>query len=240
METLPEAGEDDEDEPVARYAGCTMCLGHGNEPVKGWEPVTIPEEMTEGWQIEYSCTVLGYLEEKCPDTLLVYESEDDIYSGKAPIYSRSFIVDITGKEITTIDLGSGNRAEEEGLVADDWYIGLWRHEPKGKSNAIALEPADEPNRVVVTHLRVSSAEEGSEMTKHRGTYTATVTVGPNEEYIIISQSEPDADGKYCSAIKIFKPEDDPNVLHVIFAPKEATGDEDGEGKGTLYKRGGAG
>lgn len=241
METLPEAGEDDEDEPVARYAGCTLCLGHGNEPVKGWDPVTIPEEMTEGWQTEYSCTVLGYLEEKCPDTLLVYESEDDIYSGKAPIYSRSFTVDITGKEITTIDLGSGNRAEEEALVADDWYIGLWCREPEGNGNAIALEPYfDEPNRVVVTQLQVSSAEEGSNITKYRGTYIAEVKVGPNEEYIIIPQSEPGPDGEYFSAIKIFKPKDDPNVLQVIYGPKEETGDEGTEGKGKLYKRGGAG
>ena len=240
METLPEAGEDDEDEPVAKYAGCTLCLGRGNEPVKGWDPMTIPEEMTEGWQTEYSCTVLGYIEEGCPDTLLVYESEDDIYSGKAPIYSRSFTADITAKETTTINLGTGDSTEEEATMTDDWYIGLWCREAEGKGNAIAFEPVGDPNMVAVTQLQVSSVEEGSTMTKMRGTYTATITVGPNEEYIIISQSEPDADGKYFSAIKIFKPKDNPNVLQVIYGPKEVTGDEGTEGKGTLYKRGGAG
>ncbi len=242
METLPEADEDDEDEdePVAKYAGCTLCFGHGDEPVKSWDPVTIPEEMTEGWQTEYSCTVLGYLEEECPDTLLVYESEDDMNSGKAPIYSRNFTADITGKETTTIDLGTGNSVEEDVAVADDWYIGLWGKEAEGKGGAIAIESVGDPNVVAITHLQISSVEEGNTMTKMRGYYTATVTVGPNEEYIIISQSEPDEDGEYFSAIKIFKPKDNPNVLQVIYGPKEVTGDESTEGKGTLYKRGGAG
>ena len=237
METVPEADEADEDDPVAKYAGCTLCLGHGDEPVKGWDPETIPEDMTDGWQIEYSCTVLGYIEEKCPDTLLVYESEDDIYSGKAPIYSRSFTADITGKETTTIDLGTGNLAEEEVDVPDDWYIGLWCNDAEGKGYAISLEPIGEPNVVGVTQLEVSSVKEGSAITKFRAAYIAPITVGPNEEYIIIPQSEPGPGGNYYSAMKIFKPKDDPDVLQVIYAPKEETGDDRTEGRGTLYRRG---
>ncbi len=243
--TIMETVFDDEDEEnegekaEAKFAGCTLALGREDKPVESWDMIDIPEDMTDGWQTEYSCTVMGYLEEGCPDTLLVYESEAAARNGDKPIYSKHFTADLTGKQSTVIDLSAGvEEAVEEGNqeLRDNWYIGAWCDSKNGSGNAFIVAPTMNSGTVVEHRIRISSVEDGNRMEKYRCGFVVEIIADSNGEYIILPQSEPDPDGNYYSAIKIYKPKDNSGQLDVVYAPAEVTGNKGGEGKATWYKR----
>lgn len=122
METVPDIM--DNAESVARFAGCTLAFGRDGKPVADWDTISIPEDMIDGWKTEYDCTVIGYLQAGCPDTLYVYENQEDVFSGKAPIYERHIDPDITGKETTGIDL---TEYKEEPVGDVSAFLGKWYH-----------------------------------------------------------------------------------------------------------------
>lgn len=236
METVPNIENDAES--VAKYTGCTLAFGRDGKRVSDWDVITIPEGMEDGWQTNYSCTVLGNILAGCPDTILVYENESDCYSGKEPIYSRHFNADITGKQDTVIDLGSSEENEEpqeQALeVGDNWYEGVWCKSETGEGEGLRVTAGS--GYIGIDTFRLAGVDDNSTVLKYKGSYMTDMTVGPNGDYIIIGQSEPDEEGHYSSAIKVFKPKDNPDVLEVIYAPAEVTGNKDTEGKSTWYRR----
>lgn len=91
-------------ESEAKYAGCTLAFGRDGTPLFDWDPINIPEDMTDGWSAEYDCTVMGYLEAKCPNNLLIYETERDFEVAGEPIAVVPFEAVITGEKLTQIDV----------------------------------------------------------------------------------------------------------------------------------------
>ena len=236
LETVPDMMDDAE--AVARFAGCTIAFGKEGKPVDGWEVIEIPEDMTDGWQTEYDCTVMGYLEAGCPDSLLVYETKSACTNGGTPLYTRNISPDITGNNTNVIDLTkyAEENQEEEAVLDDEWYLGTWCVSDIGSGNAIRLTAVGDDNSIGVDHFLMSSVKDGSTMKKHRGTYMAELTIDDSGEYVIIGQSAPNSEGKYFSAIKIFKPQGDSTSVKVILAPREVTGDSGTEGHSTYYRR----
>lgn len=110
---------------VAKYKGCTVCLGSGDVPVPclKWNIPDDPE-LDDGWDIDYDCTTLGYLKMGMADQVLVYASEDDYNSGAKPILTKSFKAVTDGDRRTVIELGN-DTAPATG--APEWLEGAWSH-----------------------------------------------------------------------------------------------------------------
>lgn len=99
--TVPDIMNDAE--AVAAYTGCTFAFGVNGKPVQGWDTFYVPEDMTDGWDCDYDCTICGWLEAGKPDCLLVYESEEDMNNGNI-LKSIPFTAVIDGDRITEIDV----------------------------------------------------------------------------------------------------------------------------------------
>lgn len=119
---------------------------------------------------------------------------------------------------------------------DDWFIGTWCVSDWDSGAAVKLESSGTPGIVNVYQLMISTRSKGNEITKLRGTYQAEYMTDPDGGFVLINPSLPDADGRYFSGIKVFKPEGDSNTLKVVLAPRELTGDEGTEGPATWYRR----
>lgn len=91
-------------ESEAKYAGCTLAFGCDKEPLFDWDPINISADLTDGWTADYDCTVMGYMEARCPNTLLIYESERDFEVAADPIAVVPFDAEVTGERITLIDV----------------------------------------------------------------------------------------------------------------------------------------
>lgn len=91
-------------ESEAKYAGCTLAFGCDGEPLFDWDPINIPADLTDGWTADYDCTVMGYMEAGCPNTLLIYETERDFEVAADPIAVVPFDAEVTEEKITQIDV----------------------------------------------------------------------------------------------------------------------------------------
>lgn len=119
---------------------------------------------------------------------------------------------------------------------NEWFVGTWCVSDWDSGAAVKLESSGTPGIVNVYQLMISTQSEGNEITKLRGTYQAEYVTDPDGGFVLINPSLPDADGRYFSGIKVFKPEGDSNTLKVVLAPRELTGDEGTEGPATWYRR----
>lgn len=98
-------------ESVAKCAGCTLAFANDAGIIKDWDVIRIPEDMTDGWMTDYSCTVIGYAEAGCPDRLYVFESDEAMRNGDKPLQVKEFSVTFDGT--TRIDFTKGNDEPED-------------------------------------------------------------------------------------------------------------------------------
>jgi len=73
------------------------------------------EELDDGWDVDFECTVLGYMKMGMPNQILIYKNESDYKSGAEPLAVKDFSAKTDGDRQTTIELGN--------LASADWING---------------------------------------------------------------------------------------------------------------------
>ena len=104
-----------------KYQGCTVSFGSEGKPIPDlyWN---VPEgsDYDDGWDVDYECTVLGFLKMGMPNQVLVYKNESDYKSGAAPIAVKDFTAKTDGDRQTTVELGNTS-------TGADWINGAWSY-----------------------------------------------------------------------------------------------------------------
>lgn len=113
----------------AQLTGYTVCLGYDNVPYPDWH-VNIPEEGYEnGWQVDFNCTVYGYLKAGMPYQFLFYPDEEDFNEAvktkgrERPSYIYAFKLDPQSKDpntIVEINFGDPYRAKSDSFTGYSW------------------------------------------------------------------------------------------------------------------------
>lgn len=94
---------------LPKYLGYTICIGSNGKPVSNWR-LTIPDDddLTDGWEHVFDCTMYSWLSYGMPEEILIYENADDIDNGKAPVRVAPFTAVTTGDCTTEINLSSSD------------------------------------------------------------------------------------------------------------------------------------
>lgn len=113
QETVKNKGVD-----IAKYKGCTFCLASDGVPVADlhWN-VPDTDDYNDGWDMDFECTVLGYLKIGMPNQVLVYKNEEDYNNSAEPLTTREFSINMKGDYVTTVELASSG--------TPDWLNGAW-------------------------------------------------------------------------------------------------------------------
>ena len=128
---------------TTKYQGCTICFGGSEKPIPElyWK-VPEDEDFDDGWDIDYECTMLGYLKMGMPNQVLIYKNESDYKSGAKPIAVKDFSVQTDGDRHTTVELGNMT-------TGVDWVNGAWSY-PKYEGEGGAFSGfSNQSNRITI-------------------------------------------------------------------------------------------
>lgn len=150
-------------------------------------------------------------------------------------YKKSEAIDKFCEFLSSAGLLKNGSKKEEVTDNDEWYIGTWSRDDSLSGFATKLEAVDDET-IFVYQIEIKSAKEGNEMTKLRGCYLTELIRDDSGEFVLIGPGR-DTDGnREFSPIKVFKPEDNPDCLKIVLAPREIRGTDRGEDNAVWYRR----
>lgn len=175
-----------EGDATAEYLGSTICFGSNREPFPDWH-VNIPDDskFERGWELEFPCSVYGYMQMGMPDQLLIYDYEGDFLNGLSPDKVISFVPNMKDDCVTRIEIITRD-GETLQISSDDFAGYIWKRTSGLYHSKLGGGEIEEAMENAVRNIRFKLHENGDFSTTatystsgndtHNGNYSYSVAV----------------------------------------------------------------